>query len=573
MRDLQWRRCMARRGLVIAVAALVALGGSATQADAFSPRLATRPAPAVRGERMVVTGTGFPRRGAGRLVLDHVRLVATFRTDSRGRFRATFVIPSRTRIGRHVVSASVRGRTGIVRSAVSFRVVRKPRPVASPSPSPGVSPPPSPSPAPTPEPGAFFVAPGGSDANPGTREAPWRTIQHAVDTASGVIYVRAGTYAGFTVTRSGLTISAYPGEAPTISGDSSRTAAVRFSGVAGGTLTGFTVQGTANPYGSGVKVKASSAVVIRGNLIRANHSFGVGLSDAVDTLVIDNEITANDTGIEVEGSAAGSRIVDNRIHDNNGMVDSGRGANGIAFVFASGPVVASGNRLWGNLTLPDNTTGNDGGAFEIYASSGVTMTGNVMWDNQDVIETGTDGSAPCDGLTFTRNIAWKAPTGALQMGLILRCASNSLVASNTLVGLDTFAFDLAHASGEFGGSIEGLRILDNLVAAGRAYSIDTPIPSSVQIDYDLAFPAPDDSRARYGDVLAYVVGYGNTVTMVQFRQWTGQESHGVQADPGFVDPATHDYRLAAGSPAIDAGIPLGDPYTGAAPDLGRWEAP
>ncbi|WP_284642013.1 CBM96 family carbohydrate-binding protein [Paenibacillus silviterrae] len=45
-------------------------------------------------------------------------------------------------------------------------------------------------------------------------------------------------------------------------------------------------------------------------------------------------------------------------------------------------------------------------------------------------------------------------------------------------------------------------------------------------------------------------------------------------DPRFVDPLQHDYRLQAGSPAIDAGrvIPaINDGYAGTAPDIGAYE--
>jgi hypothetical protein len=51
-------------------------------------------------------------------------------------------------------------------------------------------------------------------------------------------------------------------------------------------------------------------------------------------------------------------------------------------------------------------------------------------------------------------------------------------------------------------------------------------------------------------------------------------SHGVWADPKFMNLATHDYRLQVGSPAVNHGVGLGSettPFLGAAPDIGRWE--
>jgi hypothetical protein len=42
-------------------------------------------------------------------------------------------------------------------------------------------------------------------------------------------------------------------------------------------------------------------------------------------------------------------------------------------------------------------------------------------------------------------------------------------------------------------------------------------------------------------------------------------------DPGFLDPAQEDWRLASDSPMIDAGLDLGYPFCGLAPDLGPHE--
>jgi hypothetical protein len=49
--------------------------------------------------------------------------------------------------------------------------------------------------------------------------------------------------------------------------------------------------------------------------------------------------------------------------------------------------------------------------------------------------------------------------------------------------------------------------------------------------------------------------------------WTANLS----VDPLYSDPSTSDYRLQDGSPLIDAGIDVGLPFSGAAPDVGAYE--
>jgi parallel beta-helix repeat protein len=414
-----------------------------------------------------------------------------------------------------------------------------------------------------------WVATTGSNAADGSAAHPWRTIQHAVDATpkGGVITVRGGTYAHFAVKRTGLVIQGASGETAIVSGS---TYPVLVKGVLSATIRHLTIEKAPDQWGSGIRVEASRSVRIENNLIRNNHSFGIKVKDATGVLISGNEISGNDTGIELSGSVGGTVIRANRIHHNNHMITSSRGGNGIVFAKTSGLVKATGNRLWGNRARHLTDSGYDGGAFEVYGSSDLWITGNVTWDNNNVMETGTDGTAPCSRITFARNVAYGPGKVAREtQGLILRCASSSLFANNTFDGIDTFAFYVT-PSGPYAGSISGLRIENNIVVRGRAYSLAKGLPTSVVIDHDLVFPG--GSTADYANHLAYVEGRGNTDSLAEFRSWTGYDAHGVQADPRFVDRATHDYHLRIGSPAIDRGAPvLAGTFVGTAPDIGRFE--
>jgi hypothetical protein len=122
--------------------------------------------------------------------------------------------------------------------------------------------------------------------------------------------------------------------------------------------------------------------------------------------------------------------------------------------------------------------------------------------------------------------------------------------------------------GSWGGSIAGLHIVNNVVSVvnTKVYGIDTALPSSVVIDYNVV----------YNSGSAYLATYLNqgTHSLAQLTAWTGEEAHGIYADPRFVNSADRDFRLGVESPAIDSGIVLPgvtDDYSGAAPDKGFSE--
>ena len=73
----------------------------------------------------------------------------------------------------------------------------------------------------------FYVAATGNNANPGTREQPWRTVQKAAETLQpgDTVLIRGGVYRenvqpsrGGTSEAARITYKAYPGETPVLSG-------------------------------------------------------------------------------------------------------------------------------------------------------------------------------------------------------------------------------------------------------------------------------------------------------------------------------------------------------------------
>ena len=203
------------------------------------------------------------------------------------------------------------------------------------------------------------------------------------------------------------------------------------------------------------------------------------------------------------------------------------------------------------------------------------MIGNTVWNNQNVLETGTDHGTPCARNVFARNVAWGgndksqvSPRGPQVNGIILRCGQGMLIADNVFNDLDYWVYDI-NTNGGFAGGIGGFRILNNISyqLANKVYAIGTALPSDAIIDNNVSWSSP-------GAPFASVPGNGNVADIAAFRAATGQEAHGRFADPLFANLAGHDYHLAAGSPAIDAGVPVAgitDGFAGAAPDAGVFE--
>ena len=464
-------------------------------------------------------------------------------------------------------------------------------PTRSPSPAPPTAtPPPAPMPSPsaapsTPPDGAYYVSPQGDDGAAGTRDHPWRTPQKAADSApaGATVLLRGGIYPPFVMRRSGtatapITFTSYPGESAVVDGRDTVAYTVWLSGVRWVNLSGLVVQGgyAERHNGGGIMVENAAHVVVSGNVARDNKAFGIRSQGSTYVTIADNEVTRNAVGVHVGGAGEGTVVARNRIHDNNKMMvntpdirGDDVGAGGVALVRTVGHVLVRDNLVWANRA-PSYDYGYDGSAFEIYAAQNWEFTGNTAWDNRVGFETGTDSNrTPCSGGRFTRNVIYGAATVDVSRGMVLRCAENAVVANNTFAGVQDFVFTLQHAVGTYGGSIDGLRIANNVISVvnARVYSVDSAIPASVRIDYDLI-------NITGSGYLAQMVGNGSTRSLATFNSWRGDAAHAILGDPLFANPADHDYTPRGGSPAIDSGVVIDgvtNGHNGAAPDRGALE--
>jgi hypothetical protein len=276
------------------------------------------------------------------------RRVATSKCPRRGRCRA-----ARAAIGQQVVLRSTAaGRDGPG--------------LESPPPPGGGRPPRGRLPSPLPEStgATFYVSTSGSDSNPGTQSAPWRTIQKALDTLSPGqrALVRSGTYAeDLRMDRAGtasdpISVESHPAEEPVLDSAGGHPLEV---GSDGGwfRFRGFVIQdhpgtsgGNVDVYGHDVEISSneirqgrdqgiytdeeSRNVYVLGNWIHhngqgiAHQSHGIYLQGA-DHLVSTNLIHDHPEGfgIQVYDKNSGSIVVNNTVaaSGHSGIVIGGSG--------------------------------------------------------------------------------------------------------------------------------------------------------------------------------------------------------------------------------------------------------
>jgi hypothetical protein len=269
----------------------------------------------------------------------------------------------------------------------------------------------------------FYVAPNGSNTNAGTLDAPWQTIQKALNTLQPgqKAYVRAGTYReALSMGRAGtaaapITIEAYPGEQPIIDAELVRRPLVIQTAAAYFRIKGFildrdccTSGGHIDVYGHHIEIidnemrngkgkgvytdESSSFVHIIGNWMHHNSTAGGQQDHGIylqgdDHLVANNVIHDHPDGFGIQAYDKGSRfvIVNNTVTNNghSGIVVGGSG--GVSHVTIRNNILAN-NNYYGvqhdsscpisNVVVENNVIfGNGSGSVQAGCSS-ISASGN-----------------------------------------------------------------------------------------------------------------------------------------------------------------------------------------------------
>ena len=407
----------------------------------------------------------------------------------------------------------------------------------------------------------YYVAPDGDDANAGTIDAPWATIQHAAGMLEpgNVVYLRDGVYNEAVITEAGGTaegdvaFAAYQDERPIIDG----------TGVDAN--NGFIV---VNDY-----------VVLQGLTLR----------------------NWNENGLWVEG-AAFLYVVDCEVYDVGYGVGAGEGTHDFVFDHIS----AHDFDLYGFDASPGETDCYNGVFWRCVAHTGRDPEQNVdgfalghgdqhkfqllqcetygVYDGFDISSRDTLLGActahHCsnagfklwqDDVRLVNCVGYESTNANVELDWDDEPGTVT-IRNCTFVGSDSFNVWVENSG-------DTLLMYNTIVAGGRGLGLvfETRDASRYQGDYNL-FQNETDR--------AFAVGYEDEFAADPLDAWqaySGQDANSLSVtdlDGLFVDLAAADYHSAAGSPTIDAGTSTDAPPIdhdgttrpqGSAIDIGAFE--
>jgi hypothetical protein len=404
----------------------------------------------------------------------------------------------------------------------------------------------------------YYVSTGGSDSNPGTQSAPWRTIGRAassVSSAGSKVVVMGGSYSeDVTLSKAGAAdrpISFQADGSAAVNVRSFRIAASRVA------VEGFNIAGAS---GRCVTIDPGlTDVRVAGNEISNCGSHGIGFRRPEDTgAAYSNNVTVSGNRIHGVGKSYsyGNDITvyaDNTLVADNDLTDTPNDA-----------IEMWGDRLTfrhNNIHDISNTLGHHNDAFQTWVIPGDGSTGK-----------------PLTNLVIERNTI-RNVTGSNSHGIMAEGTTGHRdwdVRSNVWDNVGSYTIILGCCGSN---GIENVRIYNNTFAH---------LPGGIVIQYQLGSTGTVANNIFYATKNpVYVSGSSGASATHAYNLFAGgtpalSETHRVAADPLFVNSASN-YHLTASSPAIDAGdngalVPVrsqdldGNP-TARAVDIGAYEAP
>jgi parallel beta-helix repeat protein len=346
----------------------------------------------------------------------------------------------------------------------------------------------------------------------GTQSNPFCTISAAnKQTVPGtIVQVVAGSYnEKVAVANSGTSASpiqflAQAGSNVTVTSSSN---AFSISSKSWVVVSGFHITGTTS---YGINVSSSTHITLSGNEVSYSGQpvsgltkAGIHVTDTTDSLIVGNTAHNNsDAGIYLGGTTTRVEIRGNTCFAN---------ARGFARAAPGIDVRSAGNTVDGNVTYANEDSG-----IQFYTGGGSSLVyNNVSYDN---------GDHGIDDLN----------------------APNQIIVSNTVYNNYTAGINVEGSSS--GATIANNISVNNALANTHGQKgnirVDAKSVSGSTANFDLVNLSTGGTMMIWGST--------SYASLAAFTAATGQEQQGIQAEPEWESPDEGDFRLQAGSPAIDS---------------------
>lgn len=450
---------------------------------------------------------------------------------------------------------------------------------------------------------SYYVATTGSDSNPGTKTEPWRTIQHAANTAraGSTVIVRGGVYEELvSINVSGnasdgfITFKSYPGETAVLDAQHFTPADRQgvftihnhsYIRIESFEIRNFhTAEHRLTPMGINVIGSGSHIELLRNNVHhiqqtfegrdapgRGGNGFGIAVygteaKTPITDLIIDgNQVhhlkTGSSESLVVNGNVTNFRITHNVVHDNNNI-----GIDVIGFEHtAPDPAVdqardgiVSDNLVY-NITSRGNPAyRNDESSDGIYVDGGtrILIEHNVLHNVDFGIELASEHKDRATSYIIARNnLIYRTHTAGVSIGGYAPDRGKTehcTFINNTLYQNDTSST----GSGEFQMQ---WNMSDNIFANNIVYAgphclisliksqVDKNSPPAM-IDYNLYYCDAGAEASTWKNVSGSISGFDKYVSS------TRNDTHSRFLNPRLVNPAADDFHLQADSPAIGGGL-------------------
>jgi uncharacterized repeat protein (TIGR01451 family) len=394
------------------------------------------------------------------------------------------------------------------------------------------------------------------------------------------------------------------------------------------TVSGCTVSGSEAERGGGLYAAAASTVTLRGNVFadnRATAGGGVYLYDVSNAVVqdchaYDNLARDEGGGIALYADAGGrATLSGSRLYDNEAQRQSGGGlyAEGLTSVAVSGATLhgntagGSGGGLYASdgltfklsdSTVYGNVAENGGGVYVDYVED-VAVSGSQVYSNSAELDGGgltmdSGTAAALEGSDVYSNTATSC--GGVELrgfeDVLLNGSSVSgnaasevggICLSTDLANVDNCVFADNQAGSHGAVAIEQGTVymrhntvarngeLGLYVAEARVLYNSVYMSNTIVADHGVGISVTADNELEAWSVLWHTTPITLSASPLAYVELRDQYS----GDPRFVAAEEGNYHLAAGSAALDRGVPVGPDVDkdgvarpqGAAPDLGAYE--